>query len=92
MGNRPTRVSESRDAAFSQSARVGLRPLPGDPRARRFERFQCPRPVDVDDGVEVIGGPGMEVMALPFGIGSVDDADRPGQSDGAQRILRRATA
>jgi hypothetical protein len=33
--------------------------------------------VDVDDGIELVGEPSLEVVALELGLRPVDDADGP---------------
>ena len=57
-----------------------FRRLRRPPQVANLERFERMRAVDVDDGVELIGDYGIEVVTLPLVLRPIDDADRPFQA------------
>jgi len=60
----------------SECRRVGFGWLAALPGEGALERFDGAGVIDVDERVELPGGAGREVVALAFGLRSVDDADR----------------
>src|ERR687898_2770020 len=60
----------------SDGERVGLGQLAALPFARCLEGLERPRLVDMDDGIELIGEPGLEVVREAVRLGPVDDPDR----------------
>ena len=54
-----------------------FRRLAAFPLRSAFERFDGPRFVDVDHGIELLRDACVEIMALPLGLRPVNDPDRP---------------
>src|SRR5205823_8645697 len=59
----------------SERGRVGLRQLAALPAGRPLERHQRARLVEVDDRVELVGQPGVKVVAPALGLRAVDHPD-----------------
>src|SRR5438552_15133642 len=92
---------------MSPTVRVGCpgsaRALPSNTRGKCFRDFAAwrrdalewlhgARFVEMQHGIELIGQPCMEVVAHPFGLRPVDNADRPLESRSAQALHGSATA
>src|SRR3712207_7651054 len=58
-------------------------------RSPALERHQRARPIDVDDGVELLRQPGREVVAGALGLGPVDDADRARSEEHTSELQSR---
>src|SRR5205085_8965178 len=76
------------------SERIGLWRFSGFPVARALERDQRLRTVDVDDSVELIGQPTLEVVTHSLGLRQVDHPDgalqqRASEYDSDLRIMER---
>lgn len=63
---------------------IGLRCFAFNPETCAFEGLDRPGRVDMDYRIELIRDPGVEVMTLPLGLGSVDHPYRPLQSRSPQ--------
>jgi len=70
-----------------QAGRVGLGDFALHPQRRPLERFDGPRAVDVDHGVELFGELRLEVVALTLRLRFVDDTDRPLEERTAARLI-----
>src|SRR5262245_1475920 len=82
-------VSTGTSQVPSDSERKRLWYLACLPIGGGLERCDGSRLVEVQDGVELIRQPCVEVVALALGVGSVDHADRPLQLRVAQGLPQR---
>src|SRR5438045_599924 len=71
--------------AASETRRVRLLQLARLPGRYPLQRLDGRGHVEVDHGVELLGQPGVEVMAEPFRLGQVNDPNGPLQARLAQR-------
>jgi hypothetical protein len=55
------------------------------PEGAPFQRLHGPRDVVMEHGIELRSEPGLEIVAEPLRIGSVDDTDGPLQPGRFQR-------
>src|ERR1700704_4550166 len=69
--------------------REGLRHFSRFPFRRGFERFDCPRLIEMEHGVELVRQTRPEVVALALGVRTVNHADRPLEPAGAQVLCHR---
>src|SRR4051812_26027372 len=59
----------------SHPRRIRLGQLPAGPERRALQRLQRAGFVEVNEGVELVGEPGLKIVAPALGLGTVDDAD-----------------
>ena len=72
-----------------QPGRKRLGDLAGLPQRRPLERLDRPRLVEVQHEVELLGQPRVEVVAGPFGLRQIQDADRALEPGAGQRGRQR---
>src|SRR5207237_1430227 len=70
----------------------GFRRLARRVRLAPVERLDRAGAIEVDEGVELLGRPRLEVVAQSLGLRPVDDADRPLQARRGERGGERAIA
>src|SRR4051812_17982383 len=73
--NRLTGRAHNTGARTSHPCRIRLRQLAAVPDRLALQRLQGVRFIEVNEGVELLGQPGLEVVAPALGLGAVDDAD-----------------
>ena len=62
---------------LSDPGRIGFRNLAAFPEAGALQWLDSARRVVVEDGVELLGDDGFEIVAEPLGLRSIDNTDRP---------------
>lgn len=56
-----------------------------------FPGGECAGVIDMNDRVVLIARPHVVVMALPFGVGAIDDSDGAAQPNCGEGLCRRGT-
>src|ERR1700694_5258872 len=79
-------LAAGRSPALSDRVRERLRHLAALPARRPLDRLNRPRVIDVNYDVELVCQASSEVMALPLGVGSIDDPDSALQARRAERF------
>src|SRR6202022_627892 len=89
LGRNRRLVGRGRGASRLHREREGLRHLSRFPFRRGFERFDCPRLIEMEHGVELVRQTRPEVVALALGVRTVNTADPPLEPAGAQVLCHR---
>src|SRR5437016_6789492 len=74
---RSSRFDPIAPSTGSDREREGLPDLARLPLGGVLQRLDCPRLIEVRDGIELLWQPSLEVVAHALGFGAVDYADRP---------------